>query len=138
MIMSTKKLSRLQHAARILLGTFLFFAGVAHLTFARIDFQAQVPNWVPLNTDLVVLLSGIAEILLGLLTIIIGHKKQGFPWLIALFFIAIFPGNWSQYINQRDAFGLDTDSARLARLFFQPILIFWALWSMGASPRRSK
>ena len=29
----------------------------------------------------------------------------------------------------RDAFGLDTDNKRVARLFFQPVLIYWALKS---------
>ena len=31
-----------------------------------------------------------------------------------------------------DAFGLDSDRARLVRLFFQPVLVAWALWSTGA------
>lgn len=132
------QLSRFQQVARLALGVLLCFAAIAHLSFARIDFRAQVPDWLPLNTDLVVLLSGIAEILLGLLIILLGHKKQWVAWFVALFFIAIFPGNWSQYINQRDAFGLDTDSARFTRLFFQPVLILWALWSMGVLQRRRK
>ena len=50
----------------------------------------------------------------------------------ALFFIAIFPGNISQYVNKVDAFGLDSDQARFIRLFFQPLLVIWALWSTGA------
>ena len=53
---------------------------------------------------------------------------------LALFFILIFSGNISQYLNNRDAFGeaLNSDNARLIRLFFQPVLIVWALWSTGA------
>jgi uncharacterized membrane protein len=47
----------------------------------------------------------------------------------ALFFIAIFPGNINQYVEGIDAFGLDTDQARFTRLFFQPVLVIWALWS---------
>jgi uncharacterized membrane protein len=56
----------------------------------------------------------------------------------ALFFIAIFPGNISQYVNGIDAFGLDTDQARLTRLFFQPLLVIWALWATKAWPLRAK
>jgi uncharacterized membrane protein len=50
----------------------------------------------------------------------------------ALFFIAIFPGNINQYLEGIDAFGLSTDQARLARLFFQPWLVIWALWATSA------
>ncbi len=35
-------------------------------------------------------------------------------------------------MNQVDAFGLTTDSARFTRLFFQPVLIIWALWTTDA------
>lgn len=42
------------------------FAGTSHLTFARKGFRAQVPPWVPIDTDDVVLLSGAVEIALGL------------------------------------------------------------------------
>jgi len=117
---------------RILLGINLLFAGVSHLTFARAEFVAQVPNWVPVSDDLTVLLSGIAEIILGLALVVLPGWKALTGWAVALFFVIIFPGNIAQYVNQIDAFGLDTDRARLIRLFFQPVLIAWALWSTGA------
>ncbi|WDF67213.1 hypothetical protein PQ465_12950 [Sphingobacterium oryzagri] len=126
-----------RHAGRVVLGLFLLFAGIGHLTFGRREFQAQVPNWLKMDKDLVVLLSGYVEIALALLILFYGHRNKKIPWLLALFFVAIFPGNWSQYVNQRDGFGLNTDAARLLRLFFQPVLILWALWSMGAiGPKR--
>lgn len=117
---------------RILLGAVLFYAGLAHLTFRRLEFTAQVPDWVPLSTDLVVVLSGIVEIILGLALILLSRWKALTGWIVAVFFVLIFPGNIAQYVNQTDAFGLDTDQARLIRLFFQPVLIAWALWSTGA------
>ena len=116
---------------RILLGAALLFAGIGHLTFARTEFQAQVPEWLPMNADLVVLLSGFVEIALGLLLIFLQKYKIQAGLLTALFFVLIFPGNISQYVNQVDAFGLDTDAARFNRLLFQPLLILWALWSTG-------
>ncbi len=61
-----KKTIKYQDLSRVLLGAFLTFAGTSHLTFARKDFQAQVPDWVPLDKDLIVLLSGDVEISLGL------------------------------------------------------------------------
>ena len=117
---------------RILLGLSLLYAGISHLTFARVEFVAQVPSWVPLNEDLVVILSGIVEITLGLTLVVLPKWKALIGWAAAIFFVLIFPGNIAQYVNQIDAFGLDTDQARLIRLFFQPLLVAWALWSTGA------
>jgi uncharacterized membrane protein len=118
--------------ARILLGAALIFAGIGHLTFARATFQAQVPAWLPLDADFVVVASGIVEISLGLGLTALGRHQAIAGILTALFFIAIFPGNVSQYLTHTDAFGLNTDEARLIRLLFQPLLVLWALWSTGA------
>lgn len=117
---------------RVALGAFLLFTGVAHLTSQRQEFQAQVPTWVPLDADLVVVASGIVEIALGLALIALPRYRVAIGWIVAGFFVAIFPGNISQYVTGTDAFGLDTDQARLIRLFFQPLLVVWALWSTGA------
>ncbi|MGZ3883383.1 MAG: DoxX family protein [Bacteroidia bacterium] len=117
---------------RVLLGAFLMYAGISHLTFSRVEFEAQVPNWVPMNKDLVVILSGIVEILLGGSLILLFRHRVTVGWIAALFFILVFPGNISQYLNKISAFGLSTDLARGLRLFFQPVLVVWALWSTGA------
>jgi len=123
--------SRLQNTGRKLLGLMLMFAGIGHLTFAREEFRAQVPEWVPMNTDLVVVLSGIVEIAIGLGLACMVKYKVGIGWFTALFFLLVFPGNIAQYLDRRNAFGLNTDAARFTRLFFQPVLIAWALWSTG-------
>ena len=117
---------------RILLGASLLFAGISHLTVARTEFLAQVPTWLPVNADLVVVLSGVAEIALGLALIFLVKQRAWVGLAAAAFFILIFPGNISQYVNQIDAFGLNTDQARFNRLFFQPVLVLWALWSTDA------
>ena len=114
------------------LGAALTYAGITHLTTSRTEFQAQVPTWVPLDADFVVVASGVVEILLGLSLILLIKHKEKIGWITAAFFTAIFPGNISQYVNGIDAFGLDTDQARLTRLFFQPLLVIWALWCTGA------
>lgn len=122
-----------QNVFRILLAVFMIYAGFSHLTFNRIDFQAQVPDWLPLSKDLVVILSGIVEMALGLGLAFWKNKRVQFGWALAIFFILVFPGNIAQYLGGKDAFGaLDSDRARLIRLFFQPLLIIWALWSSGA------
>jgi uncharacterized membrane protein len=122
----------LKFLARMLLGAALIFAGIGHFTFARETFQAQVPTWLPLDAGFVVLASGVVEISLGLALTALGRQQAIAGILTALFFIAIFPGNISQYVTHTDAFGLNTDEARLIRLFFQPLLVVWALWSTGA------
>jgi uncharacterized membrane protein len=115
---------------RILLGGALVFAGIGHLTFARKAFQAQVPDWVPLEKDDTVVYSGFVEIGLGSAIALTPEKQaETVGRIAAAFFVAVFPGNISQYTNRRSAFGLDTDQKRLARLFFQPLLVLWALKS---------
>lgn len=118
--------------ARWLLGFALLFTGTAHLTFARDDFVAQVPAWLPLPTDFVVVASGIVELALGLALILLGRQRVLVGWVTAAFFVAIFPGNIAQFVSGTDAFGLDSDLARGIRLLFQPLLVLWALWSTGA------
>ena len=122
----------LRNATQLLLGAALTYAGTTHLTTSRQEFQAQVPYWVPLSADFVVIASGIVEIALGSSLLILRKYRTQLGWITAAFFIAIFPGNISQYVNGIDAFGLDTDRARAIRLLFQPLLVIWALWSTGA------
>lgn len=128
-----KEYTTAQNIARVALGLMLIGAGVSHLTTARKAFQAQVPDWVPIDKDTTVLLSGVAEIALG--AAIAGLKEERVPVGIgaAAFFAAVFPGNIAQYKNRRSALGLDTDEKRLARLFFQPVLMAWALWGGGVT-----
>ena len=118
--------------SRLLLGSALIYAGIGHLTFSRQEFQAQVPVWLPLDPDFVVLASGVVEIMLGIGIASGGAVVPVAGLLAAAFFVAIFPGNINQYVEGISAFGLDTDQARLVRLFFQPVLVIWALWSTSA------
>ncbi|MCE0456956.1 DoxX family protein [Curtobacterium flaccumfaciens] len=115
---------------RVLLGLALVVAGTSHLTFARKEFTAQVPDFVPLDDDTTVLASGVAEIALGSALVLAPKPARRFVGSVAaLFFTVIFPGNLSQWVNRRDAFGLDSDEKRFVRLFGQPVLIALALWS---------
>ncbi len=114
------------------LGLFLTSAGYSHLTVNRLEFQAQVPTWLPLDPDFVVLASGVVEIALGLSLLALWRFRAHVGLLAALFFVAIFPGNINQFVNGIDAFGLNTDMLRGVRLLFQPVLVLWALWSTGA------
>ncbi len=125
-------LSTARTVARVALGAMLLFTGVSHLTWARQEFIAQVPKSLPLSDDAVVLLSGVAELMLGASLVALPKQRIPIGLGTAAFFIAIFPGNIAQYLNGVDAFGLDTDGKRFARLFGQPLLVAWALYSTGA------
>jgi uncharacterized membrane protein len=117
---------------QMVLGFALAYAGIGHLTTSRQEFQAQVPSLLKDYADFVVLASGVVEIALGVGLIALWKYRVQIGWAVAAFFVAIFWGNISQYLNGVDAFGLNSDSARLIRLFFQPLLVMWALGSTGA------
>jgi uncharacterized membrane protein len=136
MVMKTR--SAIRKTARILLGIMLLFTGTAHLTWARKAFLAQVPDWLPLNRDFVVVSSGIVELALGVGLIFLVSRQNLMGWIAVVFFAAIFPGNIAQLMDHRDAFGLNTDLARSIRLFFQPLLVVWALWATGIWPAEKR
>ena len=112
-------------------------AGILHLTTQRQEFQAQVPDWFPIDKDLTVLGSGAIEIALGAAFVVVPKRKRLIGGLLAAFYVVVFPGNIGQYVEGIDAFGLDTDTKRLARLFFQPVLVVWALWAGSLLARRA-
>jgi len=122
----------LRKLPQMVLGLALAYAGVGHLTTSRQEFQAQVPTLFKDYADFVVLSSGVVEIALGLGLIALWKYRVQIGWVVAAFFVAIFWGNISQYINGVDAFGLNSDRARFIRLLFQPLLVIWALGSTGA------
>lgn len=130
----------LRRIGRVLLGLFLVGAGVSHLTLLRRAFQAQVPPWLPLDADFVVIASGIVEILLGLAVLLMPQRPGPFGvglrhwvgWLVGAFFVVIFPGNISQLVESIDTSGVEGSITWIVRLFFQPVLVAWALWSTGA------
>lgn len=129
------KTTIIQNIFRVLLGSIMLYIGIAHLSFRRIEFQAQVPTWLTTDKglmDLVVLISGYVEIAFGILMILGGKFKLKTGIALGIFYILIFPGNINQYINEIDSLRLDSDNKRLIRLFFQPLLVLWAFWSTGA------
>jgi uncharacterized membrane protein len=116
---------------RWLLVALLATAGVGHFTAAE-AFRAQVPTWMPWP-EFVIAASGVVELALaGALAFAPVRHRPLVGWVAAAFFVAVFPGNVSQYLTGTAAFGLETDTARFVRLLFQPVLVAAALWSTGA------
>ena len=123
--------SKAQTAVRLVLGVVLVLVGVGHLTVAREGFRAQVPEWVPVDVDDTVLISGVAEIAMGAALVALPKEQRRIGTLVAAFLVAVFPGNISQFVDHRSSLRLDTDLKRAIRLPFQPVLIATALWSTG-------
>ena len=132
LLLDDRPVSTAQHLARAALGAALLVAGIGHLTWARTEFLAQVPSWVPIDADLVVVLSGVVEVMLGAALLVLVRRRVVLGWIAAAFFVAVFPGNVAQFVEGKAGFGLDTGAARAIRLLFQPVLVVWALWSTGA------
>lgn len=129
--MTTVRADRVRTMSRWLLGAMLVLAGIGHLTDLRQTFQAQVPDWFPIDDDVVVIVSGIIEMVLGV-ALLVGARQVLVGSVVAAFFVVIFPGNVAQWLEGTDAFGLDSDIERFIRLLFQPVLVAWALVSTGA------
>ena len=129
---ATDRIERVRGRARYALAALLIFAGVSHFLWARTSFRAQVPGWVPGDVDTVVLVSGAVEVALGISLLRVRSRWIG--WIVGAFFLAVFPGNISQFVEHKDAFGLDSDTRRGVRLLFQPVLVGWAIWSTAEDP----
>ena len=132
--MATETPPLTQQLARWGWGAGLMLAGTGHLTVVREEFRSQVPPWVPIDADDVVLLSGAVEISLGLGLLILPRERRRMSALTTAFLVAVFPGNIAQYRNRVDGLGLDTDGKRLGRLFLQPALWATALHAGGLLP----
>lgn len=120
----------LRTVGRVALAAILLVAGVGHFV-SHEAFLAQVPPWMPLPS-VVVYASGVVELALGIALLVVVRHRALLGWVVAAFFVIIFPGNVWQFLEGRSAFGLDSDAARLIRLFFQPVLVVWALWCTRA------
>ena len=135
-------MSGLRTAARWALAALLATSGAGHLTWGRRGFRIVVPAWagpvLHLDKDAIVVASGAAELVLAGALVALPRERRRIGWLVAAFFVAVFPGNVHQWRTKRSVPGLDTDAKRFGRLFLQPVLVAWALWSTGVGAARVK
>ncbi|NJI60845.1 hypothetical protein HCX50_15555 [Microbacterium oxydans] len=127
--------------ARWILAVALGAIGVGHFLSTR-AFRVVVPDWATrltkLDKDTIVIASGAAEVALAAGLLALPKERRRIGWATAAFFVAVIPGNIHQWQTKRSTPGLDTDARRFGRLFLQPILVLWALWSTGGeTPRRN-
>lgn len=126
--------------ARWILALALGAIGVGHFLSTR-GFRVVVPDWATrltrLDKDTIVIASGAAEVALAAGLLALPKERRRIGWATAVFFVAVMPGNIHQWRTRRSTPGLDTDARRFGRLFLQPLLVLWALWSTsGEAPRR--
>lgn len=126
--------------ARWILALALGAIGVGHFLSTR-GFRVVVPDWATrltrLDKDTIVIASGAAEVALAAGLLALPKERRRIGWATAAFFVAVMPGNIHQWRTRRSTPGLDTDARRFGRLFMQPLLVLWALWSTsGEAPRR--
>ncbi len=108
----------------------LLAAGVGHLVATDV-FLAQTPTWLPARTAIVIG-SGVIELGLGAALLALPRHRVVVGWVVAAWFVIVFPGNVNQAVTGTSAFGLDTSTGRWIRLLFQPALVVWALWATSA------
>ncbi|MEY3073057.1 MAG: hypothetical protein RLZZ353_1253 [Actinomycetota bacterium] len=123
---------------RLALAAFLATAGVGHFV-ATETFLAQVPAWMPFERE-VVLVSGVVELVLAAAVALASSRRTLVALVVVTFLHVVLPGNIAQWLEGVDAFGLDTDRARLLRLVVgHPLLVLWALAAgdVWPAPRRS-
>lgn len=118
------------------LAAFLATAGVGHFV-APEEFMAQVPPYLP-APELLIAVSGVAELAIAIALVVLPRYRRLMGITAALFFVVILPGNVAQYTEARDAFGLTSDTARLARLVLHPLLWVWALAAGDLWSRRHR
>lgn len=123
----------LRGAARALLAVLLAAAGLGHLTVLRRGFRVAVPDWstrlLRTDKDTIVVASGVVEIVLGVALLALPRERRQVGMAVAALFVAVFPGNIHHWRSGRDVPGLDSDAKRFGRLFLQPLLVAWAVWS---------
>lgn len=130
---------RRRFTARLLLAGLLGGAGVSHLTWGRRGYRVVVPEWavrmLRIDRDAIVIASGAAEVLLGAALLVLPRERARIGAAVAAFFVAVFPGNVHHWRTGTPGPGMRTDRARFARLFLQPVLVAWALWSTRPEAR---
>jgi uncharacterized membrane protein len=115
------------------LAAFIGTAGVGHFTNAE-EFLAQVPPYLP-APELLVTISGVVEIALAVALVVLPRWRRAVGFATLLFLLAVLPGNIAQYTEARDAFGLNSDAARLTRVLLSPLLWVWATAAGDLWPR---
>lgn len=122
------------HRWRLALAAAMMVAGVAHLVDPT-PFVQHLPGWVP-ERELLVTLSGVAEIGLGLALLTPPPYRRFAGLLLAAYLVAVFPANVYVAVAGVEVDGQPGGIYPWLRLLFQPLFIWLAVWSTR-TPARS-
>jgi uncharacterized membrane protein len=114
---------------RLAMAVALLLIGSDHwLTPGR--YLAMMPPWIPLHLELV-RFTGAAEIA-GAIGLLLPRTRRLAGAMLAIYFVAVFPANLHNALNGLSVEGLPQAGWYYwARLPFQPLAIWWALFSAG-------
>ncbi len=116
-------MSRIKTISKYLLAIFMIIAGIMH--FANPAFFLKImPPYLPLHKELV-LLSGVFELVLGVLLLIPQTSRMA-AWGIVALLIAVFPANL--YLYQHQDILPASPIIHFLRLPLQGLFILWAYW----------
>lgn len=124
--------SKLRIAARVLLALNFVGVGIAHFVVPHY-FVAIMPPYLPWHYELVIL-SGVCEVVLGLLLFIERIRSQTRWGLIALL-VAVFPANVQHAMDPPPEY--DPGIFGWVRLPLQLVLIAWVWWVTKPAERAS-
>jgi uncharacterized membrane protein len=117
-------------AARIAAAVAFVFAGVSHF-LTPLQFVQHIPEWLPYRYEQVYA-TGLLEILLGL-GLLTRQFRRPVAVALAIYLVLVFPANVYVAVAGVDVVGLPGGWYPWLRLLFQPVFIWWVLWSTFAS-----
>ena len=122
-------MSHIKAASKYVLAIFMITAGIMH--FANPGFFLKImPPYLPLHYELV-LVSGIFEVLLGVLLLVPRSSRMA-AWGIVALLIAVFPANLHMALHPK-RYPSVPPVALWVRLPLQGVLIAWA-YSYARTP----
>ncbi len=113
----------LKTISKSVLAIFMIGAGIMHLVHPAF-FLKIMPPYLPLHEELV-LLSGVCELLLGILLLVPRYSRWA-AWGIIALLIAVFPANL--HVFQHQELLPAPPLVHLLRLPLQGVFILWAYW----------
>ena len=122
---------QIKTVSKYLLAIFMIVAGVMHFVNPAFFIKAM-PPYLPLHKGLV-LVSGVCEILLGILLLVPKTSRLA-AWGIVALLIAVFPANL--YVFQHQDILPAPLIVHLLRLPLQGVFILWAFWHSRPTEKR--
>lgn len=121
--------SRPRAVMRWIMAAFYAVAGAAHLAIPD-TFLLITPSWVPFGRE-VILATGLCE-LAGAVALVTRPLRAWAGIALAAYAICVWPANFKHAIDGIDLPGLGHSWLYHGpRLAFQPVLVWWALYSAG-------